>query len=92
MPARVRERYGWFGIAVRAVRPRNEQPFFSFALRDAMPGRRGVAWLRDGGTWIAVKRYGQDVVLLWTGDGKRRIDKPCERLDRVLRAVPAAPA
>ena len=89
MPAEVRDDYGWFGIAVRAVPPRNDQPFFSFALRGATRGEQGVRWLRENKTWIAYKRYGEDVVLLWVGDGSRRLDQRWQRLDRVLRRLPS---
>ena len=91
MPAKLKEEFGWFGLAVRAVPPRNgESPFFSHALGGARPGEHGVMWLRENGKWIAYKRYGADVVLLWTGGAARQLDERWHRLDRVLRELPSA--
>ena len=51
----------------------------------------GIYWERDSlsGTWIANTRYGENVVLAWFSEKKRKgTDERWERLDRILSGLP----
>ena len=47
----------------------------------------GVYWLSDEGYWYAVKRYADDVAVIWDAD-VRRLDERWERLDAAMRDLP----
>lgn len=90
---RLLDRYGVFSIYV--VDPERPEALESL-LRDKGTGRaleadaRGVYWERDtqSRTWVAYKRYGANVVLVWFGDSPDRVaDDRWRRLDRLLGAV-----
>jgi hypothetical protein len=86
-------RYGVFSIYV--VDPDHPQALTSL-LRDKATGSpleadpSGVYWERDtqSRSWIAYKRYGENVVLVWWAESAgRSADARWRRLDRVLTAV-----
>jgi hypothetical protein len=90
---RLLERYGVFSIYV--VDPERPQALTSL-LRDKGTGRpleadpSGVYWERDtlSRSWIAYKRYGTNVVLVWWAESaERSADARWRRLDRVLAGV-----
>ena len=90
---RLLERYGVFSIyVVDADRPQA----LTSLLRDKATGRpleadpSGVYWERDtqSRSWIAYKRYGTNVVLVWWAESaERSADARWRRLDRVLTGV-----
>jgi hypothetical protein len=90
---RLLERYGVFSIyVVDADRPQA----LTSLLRDKATGRpleadpSGVYWERDtqSRSWIAYKRYGANVVLVWWAESAARsADARWRRLDRVLTGV-----
>lgn len=86
-------RYGVFSIYV--VDPDRPQALTSL-LRDKATGQpleadpNGVYWEQDtqSRSWIAYKRYGANVVLVWWAESTERSpDARWRRLDRVLTAV-----
>jgi hypothetical protein len=90
---RLLERYGVFSIyVVDADRPQA----LTSLLSDKATGQpleadpNGVYWERDtqSRSWIAYKRYGTNVVLVWWAESaERSADARWRRLDRVLTAV-----
>ena len=83
-PAELTERYGTFSIVVEL--DEEDEP----VMRDTLEGVknvRGVYWLSDEGYWYAVKRYADDVAVIWNAD-VRRLDERWERLDAVMRELP----
>lgn len=90
---RLLERYGVFSIyVVESDRPQA----LTSLLTDKATGRpleadpSGVYWERDtqSRSWIAYKRYGENVVLVWWAESaERSADARWRRLDRVLTAV-----
>jgi hypothetical protein len=90
---RLLERYGVFSIyVVDADRPQALTSLLSNKATgqplEADPN--GVYWERDtqSRSWIAYKRYGTNVVLVWWAESAQRsADARWRRLDRVLTAV-----
>lgn len=89
----VLRRYGIFSVYV--VEPGNEDAVGSL-LADKSTGAPleedgdGIYWERDSlsRTWIAYKRYGENVVLAWFSERKdRETDERFSRLDRVLSGL-----
>jgi len=93
-PAVVR-RYGIFSVYV--VEPGNEQAVESLLAHKATGAPleadgNGVYWERDSlsKTWIAYKRYGENVVLAWFSERKEpATDARFARLDRILSGLPS---
>lgn len=92
-PRELLRRYGIFSVYV--VEGGNEEAVESL-LRDKSTGRplepddRGIRWERDSqsGTWVAYRRYGENVVLAWfSGRRTPTVDARWERLDRILSDV-----
>jgi hypothetical protein len=81
VPADVRERYGSFSVGVRVA---GSEPVWSQELHNALRGPDGVLWVRASSGWLAVKRYADDVAVLWHAGDKRRVDDRWRRLDRVF--------
>ena len=91
----VLRRYGIFTVYV--VEPGNDEALASL-LADKATGEPlaadadGVRWELDSlsKTWIAYKRYGENIVLAWFSERKQRaIDERFARLDRILSGVGA---
>jgi hypothetical protein len=82
VPADVRERFGSFSVGVRTVD--SQQPLWSQELRNAPRGPDGVRWVRDSSGWLALKRYADDVAVVWWAGDERRLDERWRRLDRVF--------
>jgi hypothetical protein len=89
----VLRRYGIFSVYV--VEPGNDDAVASL-LADKGTGApldadvNGIYWERDSlsRTWIAYKRYGENVVLAWFSERKtRRTDDRFARLDRILSGL-----
>lgn len=91
-PALLR-RYGIFNVYV--VEAGNDEALASLlsdkATREPLePDANGLLWELDSqsGTWIAYKRYGENVVLAWFSEAKtRRTDGRFARLDRILSGL-----
>jgi hypothetical protein len=50
-----------------------------------------MGWLHEPDKWIAVKRYGDDILLHWSAGSEKRVDERWERVDRIVRELdPAA--
>jgi hypothetical protein len=60
------------------------------ARRDRVPAGEDLRWRRmPGNGWVAVKRYGANVVLSWTAPATGpTLDARWRRLDRMLGALP----
>jgi hypothetical protein len=91
----VLRRYGIFSVYV--IEPGNVQAVSSL-LADKGTGAPleadgdGIYWERDSlsKTWIAYKRYGENVVLAWFSERKtRETDDRFARLDRILSGLDA---
>lgn len=92
-PPALLRRYGIFNVYV--VETGNDEALASL-LSDKSTAKpleadtRGVYWERDtqSDTWIAYKRYGENVVLAWFSETtSRRTDARFERLDRILSGL-----
>ena len=90
------DRFGVFSVYV--VEAGNEEAVASL-LSDKANGEpleadaKGIYWERDSlsGTWIAHTRYGENVVLTWFSEKRRKAtDARWARLDRILSGLPAA--
>ena len=84
-PARLRRKFGYFAVQVRVGRSGVDP--LAAALRGRRPDAHGIFWLRDGGEWYAVKRYGRNLLAGWRAGNDRRVDARWRRLDHVLTVV-----
>lgn len=91
-------KYGRFLVYV--VRPRDRAEVVASLLDDIhtaepiAPNKKGIRWesnysLRDGQYWTAKKRYGANVVTIWNGTSKKRVDATWNRLSRAMRKAMA---
>lgn len=80
-PPEVRQRYGAFGVRVRT----GDQPleFPDGTETDT----RGISWYLDGDNWLAMKRYGSDVMLFWFAASERQLDERWDRVDAIMQRV-----
>ena len=97
VPRKLLRRYGVFSIYV--VKPGHARALVSL-LSDKTTGAPlergpgGVFWERDtqSGGWIAYRRYGANVVLVWFGeDEARATDDRFDRIARIMRRVVQTP-
>ena len=94
-PREVLQRYGVFSVYV--VEPGNDDALASLLAEKAtgkplQADEDGIFWERDSQskTWIAYKRYGDNVVLAWFSERERReTDERFARLDRILSGLGA---
>ncbi len=94
-PPAIVKRYGIFSIYV--VEPGNDEAVDSL-LSDKTTGEPlpadadGIRWEKDelSGTWIAHRRYADNIVLTWFSESTtQRVDERFERLDAVLSGLDA---
>jgi hypothetical protein len=93
-PQQLVERYGMFNVYVG--KPGKTASLASLFKNKATGkplarGADGVYWELDtqSKTWVAYKRYGGNVVLVWFGGSKRQAaDERFERLDSILSGLP----
>jgi hypothetical protein len=93
-PQRLVERYGMFNVYVG--KPGKTASLASLFKNKATGkplarGADGVYWELDtqSKTWVAYKRYGGNVVLVWFGGSKQQAaDERFQRLDSILSGLP----
>jgi hypothetical protein len=84
IPRGLRERYGYFVIGVATDDA--ERPIYE-SEAGGKPDSRGIYWTKAGGSWLAVKHYGNEVAVAWTAGARRELDERWRRLDRIMRAL-----
>jgi hypothetical protein len=85
LPTDVEREFGYFRVMVRLERA--QRPFLWSELSGVRADARGIYWRREDEDWLAIKRYGRDLALVWLAPGSHRVDERWRRLDDAMRKI-----